>query len=140
MAKKHSVRQLTAAEAAMPASDLSAENMSVLPEKSGSPDKDTAVAAETAAPQVKTVTPEGADWLNKDPFGLKRVGLYGKKDRFALRYEELQRHAQFRGAPMGPADLEVLHGADEPAPVTRINILGPSFVEGFEFFKQFCGI
>lgn len=92
------------------------EGVSVLPETSGSADKDTAVAAESAKPKVKTVTAEGADWLNKDPFGLKRAGLYGKRDSFALRYEDLERYAQFRGTPMGPADLEVLHGLDETAP------------------------
>lgn len=92
------------------------EGVSENPETSGSPDKDAAVAAESAKPKVKTVTAEGADWLNQDPFGLKRAGLYGKKDRFALRYEELQHHAQFRDTPMGPAELEVLHGADETAP------------------------
>lgn len=114
MAKKI-VRKLTAEEAAMPTSEPT-NGASALPETSGSPDKDKAVAAETAPPKVKTVTSEGADWLNRDPYGLKRAGLYGKKDRFALRYEELERHAQFRGAPMGPAELEVIHGSDDTAP------------------------
>lgn len=85
-------------------------------ERAGADDKVSAVAAEGAKPKVKTVTPEGADWLNRDPFGLKRAGLYGKKDRFALQYAELERHAQFRDAPMGPAELETIHGADETAP------------------------
>ena len=100
---------------------MAAETPSVLPELSGSSDKDAAVAAESAPPKVKTVTPEGADWLNRDPYGLKRAGLYGKKDRYALRYEELQRHAQFRGTPMGPAELEAIHGADETAPMDGVN-------------------
>src|SRR3990167_5750682 len=95
---------------------MAAETPSVLPELSGSADKDAAVAAESAKPKVKTVTAEGADWLNHDPYGLKRAGLYGKKDRFALRYEELERHAQFRGAPRGVTELEVIHGVDDTAP------------------------
>ena len=86
-------------------------------ERAGADDKVEAVAAEGAKPKVKTVTSEGADWLNQDPYGLKRAGLYGKKDRYALRYEELEQHAQFRGTPMGPAELEILHGPDETAPV-----------------------
>lgn len=85
-------------------------------ERSGSDDKVAAATAETAKPKVKTVTAEGADWLNQAPYNLKLAGLYGKKDRFALRYEDFERHAQFRGTPMGPMDLEVLHGPDETAP------------------------
>lgn len=85
-------------------------------ERSGSDDKVGAAAAENAPAKVKTVTPEGADWLNRDPYGLKTAGLYGKRDSFALRYEDLERHAQFRGAPMGPADLELIHGVDNTAP------------------------
>lgn len=85
-------------------------------ERSGSDDKVQAAAAENAPAKVKTVTPEGADWLNSDPHGLKVAGLYGKRDSFALRYEDLERHAQFRGTPMGPADLEVIHSTDNTAP------------------------
>jgi len=99
-------------------SDVSTDQ--TVAERSGSDDKVSAVKAEGAKPKVKTVTPEGADWLNRDPYGLKRAGLYGKRDSFALRYEDLERHAQFRGAPMGPADLEVIHGADETAPDSMI--------------------
>jgi hypothetical protein len=110
---RQKIRKVTDAEvAAMSAVD----GNSTLPELSGSADKDAAVAAESAKPKVKTVTAEGADWLNTDPFGLKRTGLYGKKDRYALTYAELERHSQFRGAPMGPAELEAIHGADETAP------------------------
>ncbi len=97
-----------------------AEGVSILPETSGSPDKDAAVAKESAPPKVKAVTAEGADWMNRDPHGIKRTGLYGKKDSYALRYEDFERHAQFRGAPMGPAELEVLHGPDEMAPVDGV--------------------
>ena len=85
-------------------------------ERAGADDKVEAVRAEGAKPKVKTLTPEGADWINQDPFGLREAGLYGKRDSFALRYEDLERHAQFRGTPMGPAELEVLHGTDETAP------------------------
>ncbi len=118
------VRQLTSQDMSSPTSESvqrSSEGMSALPETSGSPDKDGAVQTESAPPKVKTVTPEGADWLNQDPYGLKRAGLYGKKDFFPLQYKELQRHAQFRGAPMGPAELEVIHGPDETAPKDGVN-------------------
>jgi hypothetical protein len=110
------IRQVSNADIAA----MATEPESVLPELSGSSDKDEAVAAESAKPKVKTVTPEGVDWLNQDPHGLKRAGLYGKKDRFALTYEDLEWHAQFRGAPMGPAELEVIHGADDTAPVDGV--------------------
>lgn len=115
MGKREKIRQVSDADIAG-----MTEGVSVDPERSGSQDKDAAVATEGAKPKVKTVTPEGADWLNRDPHGLKRAGLYGKRDHFALRYEDLERHAQFRGTPMGPADLEVIHGADDTAPVDGV--------------------
>ena len=85
-------------------------------ERSGSDDKVAAATAENAPPKVKTVTPEGADWLNRDPYGLKRAGLYGKRDSFALRYEDIELNAQSRGEPNGPTELTVMHGPDETAP------------------------
>src|SRR3989338_9828419 len=105
-------------------SDVSTDQ--TVAERSGSDDKVSAVKAEGAKPKVKTVTPEGADWLNRDPYGLKRARLYGKRDSFALRYEDLQRHAQFRGTPMGPAELEAIHGADETAAMDGGNCPLPS--------------
>lgn len=85
-------------------------------ERSGSDDKVEAVQAEGAKPKVKTFTTEGRVWIESDRYGLKTEGLYGKKGQTALQPEDLQRHAQFLGAPLGPAELELVHGPDETAP------------------------
>ena len=87
-------------------------------ERSGSDDKVAAATAETALAKVKTLTPEGGDWINRDPYGLKTDALYGQRGRFALRYEDLTRRAQFLGRPLDVADLEEIHGPDETAPAT----------------------
>ena len=85
-------------------------------ERAGSDDKVGAVIAEGAKPKVKTFTPEGREWMQRDPYGLKTEGLYGKKGQTPLQPEDLQRHTQFIGAPLGPAELELVHGLDEMAP------------------------
>ncbi len=109
---KKSIRRVTDADIAA----MATEGASADPERSGSPDKDGAVAAENAPPKVKRFTVEGQLWMERDPYGLTTEGLYGKKDQTALQPEDLQRHAQFLGAPMGPTELEVIHGVDETAP------------------------
>jgi len=120
MAKKTALRKMTSNE--VPASGLSSTEKQELEAtattETGADDKDAAIAGNT--PRIKVVDPEGADWLNRDPFGLKRAGLYGKRNSFALRYSDLERHQQFRAGngegPMGPTELEVLHGQDTTAP------------------------
>lgn len=89
-------------------------------ERSGSPDKVGAVTAEGEKPRVKTFTPEGRAWIEKDPYGLKTEGLYGKKGQTALQPEDLQRHAQFLGHPLGVEDLERIHSLDASAPESVI--------------------
>lgn len=94
-------------------------------ERSGSTDKDGAVALENAKPKVKTFTPEGLAWMESDPYGLKTEGLYGQRGQFAIRPPgdkkhpgDLTRRAQFLGRPLTVADLEELHRPDESAPAT----------------------
>jgi len=89
--------------------------------RSGSDDKVAAAEAETKAPQVRAVTPDGADWLNQDSFGLKIGGIYGQRGRYALRHIDIQRHAQFRGESANSAYLEtVVHGPDPSAPNSMV--------------------
>src|SRR3989344_973888 len=86
-------------------------------ERSGSDDKVGAAQAEGQKPKVATFTPDGRAWIEKDEFGLRTAGLYGQRGRFALRHEDLQRHAQFRGEPLSAEYLEtVIHGTDPSAP------------------------
>src|SRR3989344_3511111 len=89
-------------------------------QRGGSDDKIGAVVAETALPKVKTVTSAGADWLNADPHGMKRVGLFGQRGRFAIQYQDLERRAQFLGRPLDVVDLEEVHGVDDTAPETAL--------------------
>ena len=56
-------------------------------ERAGSDDKVGAVIAEGAKPKVKTFTPEGREWMQRDPYGLKTEGLYGKKGQTPLQPE-----------------------------------------------------
>lgn len=94
-------------------------------ERSGSDDKVAAVAAEGAKPKVKTFTPEGLAWMDRDPYGLKTAGLYGQRGKFAIRPSgdndhpgDLTRRAQFLGRPLTVADMEEIHRPDEKAPTT----------------------
>ncbi|MEK7512637.1 MAG: hypothetical protein AAB601_00365, partial [Patescibacteria group bacterium] len=123
MARKNRVPQVSDEQiAAMAATGVSDTNTDqTVAERSGSDDKVNAATAETAKPKIKTVTPKGADWLNRDPYGLKQAGFYGRKKEFPLRYEDIELNAQFTGTPKGPAELEVMHGQDETAPVDGVD-------------------
>lgn len=90
-------------------------------DRSGSDDKNAAVAAEGAKPKVPTYTTEGRAWIDADRFGLKTEGLYGQRGRLAVRPEDVQLRAQFLGRPNDVADLEELHGPDTTAPSTVVN-------------------
>ncbi len=114
MPKREKIRSVTGHDVAAMASEP--EGVSTLPETSGSPDKDGAVAAESAPPKVKTFTVEGRLWMEQDPHGLTTEGIYGKKGQTALQPEDLQQHAQFLGAPLGVEQLETIHGVDDTAP------------------------
>lgn len=118
MARKNRIPQVTdeqiAAMANTGVSDASTDQ--TVAERSGSDDKVEAVKAENAPPKVKTFTADGREWIERDPFGLKLEGRYGKKGKTPINPEDLQRHAQFRGVPNDAAEMELIHNLDESAP------------------------
>ena len=83
-------------------------------ERAGSDDKVAAVAAEGAKPKVATYTPDGRELMNKDPFGLKAEGIYGKG--YAVMPEAMQAHAQVVGSLSADYITGTIHGPDPSAP------------------------
>lgn len=112
MAKKNRIPQVTDEEIAT----MGQGGASADPERSGSPDKDAAVAAENAPPKVKTYTADGREYIETDPYGLKVEGRYGKKGKTPINPEDIQCHAQFRGVPNDRAEMELIHNLDQTAP------------------------